>query len=322
MEIVPLIPQHLPAAAALFAENFHSQRIAVPALPETMEDPAVCIDLLSRLTGSETGAPRALAALKDDRLVGYLGWFIFDRFRGADDRAAYCPVWAHATVPANRRKIYTRLYKAAAQHWTAAGCPRHTLTLLAADDVARETWFWNGFGLLVVDAVRWLTPLNIQPPTDIRIRKASVDDAPVLAELESIHWKHYSQPPVLMAPNEPDDAQALRALLAQPQNSVWLAEDAGRPVAFLRFEASSEGAAEIVRSETTTAITGAFVRPEHRGRRIMPALLSAGLDEARAHGLTRCAVDFESFNPEAAAFWPRYFDPVCFSLSRRVEYIE
>jgi len=66
----------------------------------------------------------------------------------------------------------------------------------------------------------------------------------------------------------------------------------------------------------TIAITGAFVRAEQRGRGLAAALLRAALEDHRARGFHRCAVDFESFNPEAAAFWPRYFQPVCYSLMR------
>jgi hypothetical protein len=35
-----------------------------------------------------------------------------------------------------------------------------------------------------------------------------------------------------------------------------------------------------------------------------------------AQGYTACSVDFESLNPEAAVFWMRYFEPVCYSVLR------
>ena len=44
--------------------------------------------------------------------------------------------------------------------------------------------------------------------------------------------------------------------------------------------------------------------------------LDAALRDYADQGFTCCAVNFESFNPEAALFWPRYFDPVCYSLTR------
>jgi hypothetical protein len=36
----------------------------------------------------------------------------------------------------------------------------------------------------------------------------------------------------------------------------------------------------------------------------------------RAQGFERYAVNFESFNPEAASFWMKYFDPLVYSLMR------
>jgi hypothetical protein len=52
------------------------------------------------------------------------------------------------------------------------------------------------------------------------------------------------------------------------------------------------------------------------------ALLDAALRDYQAHGLTFCAVNFESFNPEAAAFWMKYFEPVCLSVVRVPEALE
>ena len=66
----------------------------------------------------------------------------------------------------------------------------------------------------------------------------------------------------------------------------------------------------------TIAITGAYTRKPHRGLGLAPAMISAAMADYHAQGYARCAVDFESCNPEAAAFWPKYFTPVCFSLMR------
>ncbi|MCX5973471.1 MAG: hypothetical protein NTU59_02100 [Coprothermobacterota bacterium] len=48
----------------------------------------------------------------------------------------------------------------------------------------------------------------------------------------------------------------------------------------------------------------------------MPAMLNAVLRTYAQRGYARAALDFESFNPEAAVFWSRYFQPICFSLMR------
>lgn len=52
---------------------------------------------------------------------------------------------------------------------------------------------------------------------------------------------------------------------------------------------------------------GAYLRPAYRGRRLTPAMLDATLRDYAGQGLASYAVNFKSFNPEAALFWPRYF---------------
>jgi GNAT superfamily N-acetyltransferase len=56
--------------------------------------------------------------------------------------------------------------------------------------------------------------------------------------------------------------------------------------------------------------------PAYRSHGVAAHLLGLALQDYARQGFTCCAVTFESFNPEAAAFWPRYFTPVCYSLFR------
>ena len=68
-----------------------------------------------------------------------------------------------------------------------------------------------------------------------------------------------------------------------------------------------------------SGVNVAYVRPGYRGPHAAAAILHAGLRHYAALGFPVCAVNFESFNPEAAALWPRYFTPVCLSLMRMPE---
>ena len=72
-----------------------------------------------------------------------------------------------------------------------AGCNTHAISLLAHDTRAIETWFWNGFGLTVVDAIRSLEPLGVTHPAGIRLRRATPADVDILADLEAEHFRHY-----------------------------------------------------------------------------------------------------------------------------------
>jgi GNAT superfamily N-acetyltransferase len=317
MEIRPLTPDLHQQAADLFAANYRRLRHSLPELPAAMEDPAVTEDLLRKIPAAAPGC----AAFQEGRLAGYLAGFVFPDMRGTGRMGAFVPEWGHAARE-NSPRIYRALYRAISRQWTAAGVRMHGIGVLADDDAALQAWFWNGFGVTVVDAIRPIAPTGGQPPAGWQFRQAVEQDFEALSRLDAEHCRHYSQPPVFMAPRAADDVATLRRFAGQPPNSFWLALRNGEPGGFMRFEPRSDGAAEIVVSPQTIAITGAFVRPQFRGEGVATALLDAALRAYAAAGFTRCSVDFESFNPEAAGFWLRYFRPVVLSLIRVPEWID
>ena len=74
----------------------------------------------------------------------------------------------------------------------------------------------------------------------------------------------------------------------------------------------------IIRDEKTTSIHTAFTAERARERGIGTTLLSHSLDWARTIGYERCAVDFEPQNIAGARFWLRHFQPISYSLIRRI----
>lgn len=312
LTIAPFTPAHIPQAAALFVAHFQQQRAAVPVLPDRLADAEWVAKLLDNLLKM---CP-ALVMLDGERLLGYLGWYIVNDFRHTGRRAAYCPEWAHGAVPGLEMAVYRALYRVAADTWTQMRCAGHALTLLAHDRPAQGAWFWHGFGMTVIDAMRGLDPLPGDPPAGVTLRQATPDDADLLEAIEAEHAAYYTQPPVLMYPHTEDDAAAFVKLLSQPENSVWLAFADDEAVGYLRCEGSELGAATTVQADDCIALTGAYTRPDQRGRGVMRGLVTAALADYAARGFTRCSVDFESFNPAASAFWLRYFEPVCCSVTR------
>ncbi len=275
MDIIPLTPTHLPAAAALFTAALRRQRVLTPALSPQLEDDTLVIQKLTWLLD----AGPAFGALEAGELVGYLGTILVPHFRNTARKGAYIPEWGHAVTPGRTAAVYPALYRASAAQWAEENCQVHAISILAHDRAAIDQWFWHGFGLTVVDAVRPVQPLAATLPPSLTIRKAAPADAPVLAALDAEHCRHYTASPNFMAPPHQSTAAEFAAFLARPHNAAWL-------------------------------------RPPYRGRRITPAMLDAALRDYGSRGFTCCAVNFESFNPEAALFWPRYFDAVCLSLTR------
>jgi len=315
IEVTPFRDEFLPSAAHLWVERYRAQRALTPDLPEILLDENLVAEKIAGLAKAST----LFAALQDGRLAGYLGAYLVRDFRHSGNRGSYSPAWGHAVRAGSTAEVYRALYRPAAAYWFENGCRLHCLTLLAGDQAARDVWFWNGFGLWVVDALRSIQPTGVQPAAGVSVRQARVEDAGLVAELEAEHYRHYGQPPVLMVPSAPADEFEYSEFLAQPENSAWLAFATGEALGYLRFESGTFGATDIVQSPQTIVNSGAFLRPQGRGLRAAPAMLDAALRHYAALGYQRCSVDFESFNPEAATFWTKYFQPVCLSVVRRPE---
>jgi GNAT superfamily N-acetyltransferase len=298
--------------AALFIQNFRKLRSIVPILPDLMEATDRIVTKLTRLSDMCPG----VVALDGGKLLGYMAWFVVDHFRGTERTCAFCPEWGHGAVEGLKPQIYRAMYRVAAGYWAESGCQVHGLTLLAHDAQAEKVWYWNGFGMAVVDAIRSIQPLEGVSPDDVCVRKATLDDVDTLAVMEIEHRQHYLEPPVLMQAYHPVNAEALAQFISEPQNSLWVALDGSDYMGYMRFEVNNTDSAAIVIAPDRISNTGAFVRPQYRGNKIAARILNAALRDYAVQGFKRCSVDFESFNPEAAAFWLRYFEPVCFSLLR------
>ena len=316
LEIVPYRPADLAAAARLFRDAVRRLRRRVPALPDELTGTAPAEALLQGFLRDD----RALVALAGSAVVGYLGWWELDGFRGTARRAAYSPEFGHAAVRPRAVEVELALYHTATARWSAAGCQVHALTCLAGQPALERAFFENGFGLFVEDALRPMTALPAAVPSGVTVRRAVGADATRLAALDVEHRRHYTAPPVFMAPRAPDAADDLVACMAAEPNTIWLAEAAGDVQAFLRLEAASHGAARVSLAPTTISITGAFTRPAWRGRGVAAALLARALGHYADGGFQRMAVDYETFNPWAPAFWRRFFDPVAVSVVRVPEH--
>jgi GNAT superfamily N-acetyltransferase len=314
ISIMPMGSSHAETAAGLFVSQLVRQRQITPSLPAVFEDLSLVTDKLRWLIS--TG--NVLAALRGERLVGYLGWFIVPGFRGTSQKGAYCCEWGHATVEHDRINIYRQLYAHAAVRWQNEGCGTHALTTLAQDTTLHQFLFWNGFGLAVVEGMKFLADTRPSSQRVFTLRQATLDDMGSLCSLDELLAGHLRAPSVCMR-RKPWGETKFREFLCQESNTVWLAEEGKQVVGFLRLQIKGQGATDIVGSPDAVGIAGAYVLESHRRQGIAALLLEEASHWYRAKGCARCSVDWESLNPQANGFWLKRFAPVCYSLIRHVE---
>jgi GNAT superfamily N-acetyltransferase len=241
---------------------------------------------------------------------------VMPSFRGK--RTVHVPEWAHAAQEKGRRRIYQEMYAHLAGRWVADGCFVHLITLLADDAVASETFFWLGFGLQCVDALRGMSRPG-SAAVDVSVRKADHRDLSIVVAFDCALLEHLWSSPILLPPSDTASRETVEAWLMDPRQAIFLAGPPRDPAAMLHVQPANPSAAFIISDPKTASIKAMFTREPLRTRGIGAALLDGALDWARNHGYERCAVDFESQNLSGSRFWLRHFRPVCYSMRRCVD---
>jgi len=305
VEVTPLQEHHLEGAAALLAARYRALRLLLPELSPAYEEPAPYLVPLCKLITRSPG----VAAVRDGVVCGFMTAFALPDFLGK--RCAYSPEWASATDGTDDRRLYEEMYAHLSAQWVADGCHLHAFTVMASAAEAITALQWSGFGLINVDAVRDLAPIE-GAASAVTIRQADMSDLPAVIELAQALDRHIAAPPVFWPHGERDRSQ----WLSQPGSAVWLAFDRDLCVGMLRLQAGNPEVLLFL-EDGGTAHIGAVITtvPARRGG-IATALLNQALQWARAHGCQRCHVDFETANHIAARFWLKRFQPVAYSLSR------
>ncbi len=207
MRVTEFKEKHIEAAAALFVAAYGDERRHVDLLPARHEDPSAIVTRLARLTAK---AP-AVAAEDGGRLVGFLAAIPAEGSK-VIRRGVFSPEFAHAAVGPDRAGVYRAMYERPAA-WAADDRLVHALAILAHDDEAVRAWFWTGFGLQCVDAVRPLTPVAGDGPaaTGFEVREARPEDIPALMPLSREHELYYQGSPIFFPKAEPEDDEAFWA---------------------------------------------------------------------------------------------------------------
>lgn len=315
MEIVRFAPAHAEEAAELALEAYVAERRAVAALP----GPDAAIGLKRAAAAMAGGAGvEGFAAVKGGRLMGFLSGYPAEHFFGSH-QGVYVPPHGHgARQGADRRFVYQRLYEAASGAWVKSGRLTHAVSMYAHDAEAIDAWYWLGFGLRCVDAVRPLSDVNTSAAASLSVRKASPEDAEALFSLHAEHCGYYRRPPLFMPTVELESGLGeFRQWLAGEGNHLWAAYSGDEPISYIRIR---RGWGNIPLDDAGTYhICGAFTSEDARRAGAGALLLSEIVTWLREQGCARLGVDYESFNIYGSRFWGKHFVPFLFSAVRCID---
>lgn len=309
LEIVRLRQEQVKEAAALWLEAFRP-RMASSLIGDWTTLP----EAVAAFIESKRAQGRAYCAMHNSLLAGYLAWDEFE-FHGA--ASAFCPVMAHATRQQSAERIAGALYAELARNWVARGIHDHFWSVFYDDQNLREHLFDLGFGSYVCDAFCEVRPQHAPDGSGCALLQANPDDSGRLMPLLEESQAYYAASPLFLRRESISDNE-LRELAARDR--IWLACAGSEPVAVFHVAVAQEDNCVDLsrRGDGLTGELGIYIRPEYRGRGLGRSLLRVALDDLARQGITRLHVDFETANPCALRFWPRYFQRAILSLRRTV----
>ncbi len=317
MVVVPFRSAHAEDAASLVLEGYRMESLSAPDLP-VVDDRGAIAGMIAGLASENTGLP-GFAALESGRLVGFLAGFAIPEFFGSHN-GVYVPAHGNGAAGVDRRLIFQKLYEAASAAWVGERRLTHSISLWAHDAEVLDAWYWLGFGLRCVDAVRSLSDVaGFGRETGLAVRKAAPEDAESLFELHVEHCNYYRSAPLFMPHVEVEgSAEEFRSWLEEDGNHLWAAYSGEKAVSYLRVSRGC-GNSFATMGKDSYHVTGAFTAPAARGNGAASQLLQATTEWLRQQGQRRLTVDYESFNNQGSRFWRKHFTSFLFSPVRVID---
>ena len=311
----PFTSTYIDDATRLLAEAYAAERGASPPLPA-----------MERLGGGrgrrvfedalvEVADRPGVAAFAGGRLCGFMVESM--RFTWKGQQVAGCHELAHAAAGDERARLYSLLYQELAQRWVDAGRHLHIVRHLAHDAALTESLYRLGFGAILAEEVRDMTP--IAAATGVAIVE---DPEPAtLVALQREHGRYYGRSPIFL---HRDDTDA--DILAELQNHVAAGDKLlacigaeGYDALFIVGASKLEGEGFLLRHTNSAQLKSAYIRPGQRGQGMGAALLQRAIAWAQAQGFDRLFVEHETANIAGSAFWAKYFEPFVLISMRYVD---
>jgi len=302
---------HIIPAVELVMKAYQEEIKSVPFLPIEDNYQEMFHKRIARLFSSGSG----VVAIDNNKIIGFLAGYKVDELFGKC-KGIYCPLYGHGAVKENRVRIYQELYKYAAEMWVNEGHTQHAITLFDQDKETIDTWFWLGFGLRCIDAMREVAPINIDKII-IDIKKVGEADISLLADLQNKLHNYFISSPIFMPLQDEDPIKYLNKWMSKDNHHLWMACSDEKPIGFMKFEPTGERF--ITEHPDIMNITGAYIDETARKLNVGTTLLGVIQEWLLENNYKLCGVDYESINSIGSNFWNKYFTPYTYSVVRRID---
>jgi GNAT superfamily N-acetyltransferase len=212
---------------------------------------------------------------------------------------------------------YLSLYQALGEVLAEKRVQLHIIEHLAGNMELKETLFQLGFGAILAERLRDMSPI----PSAAAAAVSQEKDFLSIEELDLEHRRYYRLSPIFITKDE--SRKAVRGDLSEHGKNgdvLFTYRENGIPMAYMiagAYAGTDEGF--LLQNSGTAQVKSAYARPDARAKGIGRALLSHSVEWARLQGYSRIFVEHESANIIGGAFWQQHFSPYLYVSMRYVE---
>lgn len=210
-------------------------------------------------------------------------------------QGVYTPEWGH-NLKGDQRDldILSELYKIMLDKDYSI----HTISDFLVRDLD-DFMFHNAYGSRCLDAHMSMTTSEKHK----MIRPACEKDLHTIEALIKEHHEEMNAPPILLGHDFESPKSLAESWLKESDTCIYLYKD----LAMLKTVKGKSGGCDLASNPQTLGIQLTQVNKNARHQGIASALLKHAIAIADEEGFEHIAVDYESCNPYANHFWPKYF---------------
>ena len=256
----------------------------------------------------------AISALEDNKLAGFMAWMSFDFH---NEKTSFLPITGHTASVTNKEEIYSEMYRYVSEKWVRDNIFNHLWMIYYDDRDFLDDVYRIGFGSYVIDACQSVKKNIKTINCGYRIAIAAVENADDLLEFANTSTEYYIKAPIFLK-RTGFTKDKITSIIEN--DCVLIARDQDKIVGAMSFSTDQNFHFEHLTTMDSSYIggIGAFIHPDYRGRGIGTALLEKTFEICAEKGKQYIHVSFESANPNASKFWPKYFKPGIRSVRRTI----
>lgn len=310
IKIVPMKAEHIPDAVILWKSQF-IRYCYDKSFPDFT---AGGLPVIETYLKKQIEKKNAIVIKHDSNIIGFMAWMYFDFH---SERTAFLPTSSHAASSSDEIKIYEEMYYCTAQKWVDDKRFNHLWMTYSDNHLLRKKLYDIGFGSYVIDACQPTGALHLSTKCDYEISSAGINDVNELLTFANLSNEYYAASPVFLKRNEYSADEITEFL---KEGYILIARNKSSIIGVMSFSLDPGYHFEHLTAADSSSIKfiGAFIHSDYRGRGIGTALLEKAFAICKEKQKNYLHVSFETANPDAVHFWPKYFKPAIHSVRRTI----